>query len=104
MSMGNIFSILSILALIYVSWGRRKEIKETYKKLTMTQLLSVIISYTVAIFVAVLLIYYGRNWLVSYIPFEPLKFVVSIIIIITVLACCLQVLNKVLKKISNGIL
>lgn len=101
--MGNVFSILSILALIYVSWEHRKEIKEAYKKLTMTQLLSVIISYTVAIFVAFLLIYYGGNWIVSYIPFGPLKFVASVIIIITVLACCSKVLNKVLKKISNGV-
>ncbi|WP_374216430.1 hypothetical protein [Bacillus bingmayongensis] len=65
--------------------------------------LNIIISYTVATFIGFLLIYYGGNWLVSYIPFEPLKTIASIIIIIAVLSCCLKVLNQLLKKVSNGV-
>lgn len=102
--MGNIFSILSIVLLVYVSWKYRKEMKATYKKLTVTQLLGIILSYVVAIFIAFLFIYYGGNWAVSYITFEWLRTVAFIIIAITALSFCSKVLNTVVRKISNGVL
>ncbi|WP_459503300.1 hypothetical protein [Bacillus sp. C1] len=104
MSIGNIFSILSIIVFIYVLWGRRKEIKETYTKLTITQLIGIMISYIVAIFVAFLFIYYGRIWIVDYIPYAMLKMIISIMMILVVLYCCGQVLNRILKRITRDIL
>ncbi|WP_242144209.1 MULTISPECIES: hypothetical protein [unclassified Bacillus cereus group] len=104
MSIGNIFSILSIILFMYILWEHKKEVKEMYENLTVMQLIGMILSYIVATFVAFLFIYYGGNWIVNYIPFSPLKTVVSIIIIVAVLFCCLKVLNHVLKKICGDAL
>ena len=102
--MDTVFSILPTIILVYLFVKYRKKVKETYSKLTGVQLLAVVIAYLITIFVAFILIYYVGNWLLGYITFKPLNIVAKIVLIIFVLSSVLNLLNKSLKKISNGVL
>lgn len=101
---GNVFSLLSTIILVFMFLKYRKELKNTYKKLSTLQLLGVVLSYLITILIAFILIYYVGNWFVSYITINFLKHAVQVIIIILVISTCLNGLNRVLKKISKGIL
>lgn len=100
----NVFSLLSTIILIYMFFKYRKELKSTYKKLSILQLVGVIMSYLITIIIGFILIYYVGNWLTGYITINILKNIVQIIIIILVISTCLNGLNKVLKKLSKGVL
>ena len=102
--MNTLFWILPAIILVYLFVKYRKEFKETYSKLTTIQLIGVVIAYLITIFIVTILIYYVGNWLLGYIIFKPLNIVVRVVIVILVLSSALNLLNKVLKKISNGVL
>ena len=102
--MGDVFGILLAIMLVYLFVKHRKELKETYSKLTIIQLIGVVIAYLITIFIVTILIYYVGNWLLGYITFKPLNIMVKIVLVIFVLLSALNLLNKSLKKISNGVL
>ena len=102
--MDSLLLILPAIMLMYLFVKYRKELKETYSKLTIIQLIGVFIAYLITIFIGFIFIYYVGNWLLGYITFKPLNIVVRVVIVILVLSFALNLLNKVLKKISNGVL
>jgi len=96
--------ILPVIILVYFIFKYRKEFKDTYSKLTIKQLIGVVIAYLITFFIVFIFIYYVGNWLLGYITFKPLNIVVGVVIVILVLASSLNLLNRILKWISNGVL
>ncbi|MDM8098550.1 MULTISPECIES: hypothetical protein [Oceanobacillus] len=102
--MAGVFSFLSIVLFAFNFWKNRKELRATYSKLHAVQIIGVIISYLVTIAIAFVLIYYAGNWLVSFIPFAFLRSAAFFVTIAVVLFFCLDLLHKVLTRITKGIL
>lgn len=104
MLMETLFVILTAILLVYLFFKYRKVVKETYAKLTIVQFVGVIIVYLVTIFIVFILIYYVGNWILGYIAFKPLTIALKIALVIVVLYSALNLLNKTLKRITNGVL
>lgn len=104
MLMETLFVILPAILLVYLFVKYREVVKETYVKLTIVQFIGVIITYLVTIFIVFILIYYVGNWLLGYITFKPLTIAIKIALVIVVLFSASNLLNKTLKKITNGVL
>ncbi|MFD1066444.1 hypothetical protein [Oceanobacillus locisalsi] len=102
--MAGIFSVLSGMLLAAGFWKNRKELKETYSKLDYMQIIGIILSYIITVAVAFVLVYYVGNWLVSFIPFTFLRHAAFSVIVIFVLFFSLDLLHKVLGKITKGVL
>jgi len=102
--MNYIFLIIVSIILVFLMIKNRQEIKETYSKLNAKQITGIILSYIITIAVVFILIYYGGNYVVSFITVPALNFAVKVIIILFVLTTCVGILNKVVSKISKGIL
>lgn len=96
--------ILPVIILVYFIFKYRKEFKDTYSKLTIKQLIGVVIAYLITFVIVFIFMYYAGNWLLGYIAFKPLNIVVGVVIVILVLASSLNLLNLILKWISNGVL
>lgn len=96
--------ILPAVILVYLFVKYKKVIKDTYSKLTIIQLIGVFIAYLITFFIVFILIYYVGNWLLGYITFKPLNIIVRIVMVVLGLSFALNVLNRILKKISNGVL
>ena len=90
--------------MVYFIYKYRKEFKNTYSKLTIIQLIGVVIAYLITLVIVFIFMYYAGNWLLGFITFKPLNIVVSVVIVILVLAPSLNLLNRILKRISNGVL
>lgn len=97
-----IIQILSTITFLYVIISNRKAIKHTFQKLTILQLIFVVLSYLVTIAIATILIYFGVNWIARFIPFHFLKFAIKIILAALILFGCISGLNKMLKRVTNG--
>ncbi|WP_080875133.1 hypothetical protein [Oceanobacillus timonensis] len=102
--MAGVLSVLSGIILVAVFWKNRKELKETYSKLDYVQIIGVILSYLITIAFVFVLIYYVGNWLVSFIPFTFLRYAAFSVIVIIVLFFSLNLLHKVLGKVTKGVL
>ncbi|GIO25149.1 hypothetical protein [Oceanobacillus sp. J11TS1] len=102
--MANVFSVLSVVLLVCTLVKNRKELKEKYLKLHYAQIIGVIISFLITLAIATILIYYVGNWLVSFISFTFLRYAAFFVIIAVVLFFCSSALNRVLTKITKGIL
>ncbi|WP_449621834.1 hypothetical protein [Robertmurraya sp. Marseille-Q9965] len=99
--MKDIFmSALFFIITIYIIWQNRKTLKE----LTKVQTFSVVVTYIVTIFVGFFLIYYGGNWIAAQFSNIILKYIMLIAIVCIVLFFCGSILQKVLEKITNGVL
>lgn len=96
--------ILPVIILVYFIFKYRKEFNDTYSKLTIKQLAGVVIAYLITFVIVFIFMYYVGNWLLGYITFKPLNIVVRVVIVILVLASSLNLLNRILKRISNGVL
>ncbi|BAQ10608.1 transcriptional regulator [Bacillus sp. OxB-1] len=95
--------LMTTLFIVIVIYNIRKN-REILKQFTKLQIIGVGISYLIAIFLAFILIYYGGNWLAGQISNIILKYVVFIVIVLIALYLCVGILNKVLQKITNGVL
>src|SRR5690625_4168276 len=102
--MDYMFFVIISLILLFLAIKNRQAIKDTYLQLNAKQIISIILSYIIALIVVFLLLYYGGNYIVSFITIPTLHFIVKIVIIFFVLSTCLAILNKVVSKISKGIL
>lgn len=99
--MKDIFmSALFFIITIYIIWQNRKTLKE----LTKVQLFGVVVSYLVAIFFVFCLIYYGGNWIAGQFSNMVLRYIIIIVVVCIVLFLCGGILQKVLEKITNGVL
>ncbi|MGN7477756.1 hypothetical protein ACTHOQ_07860 [Solibacillus silvestris] len=76
----------------------------TLKKLTKIQVLGVGISYLIAIIAAFIFVYYGGNWIAGQFSNSVLKYIISFAVVCFVLYFCVSILNKMLQKVTNGIL
>lgn len=95
-----LMSVLFIIITIYIIWQNRK----TLKKLTKIQLIGVVLSYLVAIFVGVFLVYYVGNWIAGQFSNIFLKYIIFLAVVCIMLIFCGGILRKVLEKITNGTL
>ncbi|MEK4302265.1 hypothetical protein MKY30_23185 [Oceanobacillus sp. FSL W8-0428] len=102
--MAGVLSVLCTVLLVFNFWKNRKELKETYSKLNYVQVFGVLISYLITVAIVFVLIYYVGNWLVSFIPFTFLRSAIFFVIVVAVLFCCLGLLNKVLARVTKGVL
>lgn len=91
---------ISIVIIIY----RIIKNRLTLKELTKSQILGIGLSYLLATLIGFILIYYGGNWIVGLISNIILKYIVFLIIVLIVLDISVMILNKLLLKITKGIL
>ncbi|MEQ2528236.1 hypothetical protein WMO40_16235 [Bacillaceae bacterium CLA-AA-H227] len=96
----TLMSVLFITITIYIIWKNRI----TLMKLTKIQLIGVVLSYLVAIFVVFSLIYFGGNWIAGQFSNVILKYIIFLAIVCIVLYFCGSILQRVLEKITNGVL
>ncbi|MGM0845682.1 MAG: hypothetical protein ACQEUT_11950 [Bacillota bacterium] len=97
----DFFMVLAFSIVIIYAVYKNKDI---LKKLSTNQILGVTASYLAATIISFSGIYYFGNWIVGYAPNSFLSFLLSIVIILSTLFVCISILNKVLEKITNGIL
>jgi|SRR5699024_9682169 len=89
---------LSVLVIVYVVIKNREKLKE----LSTSQILGVGASYLLATILASLLIYYGGNWIAEQFSSLLFKYIAFIGVVLLSLCLCINLLNKVLQKITNG--
>lgn len=99
-----VMDVLFLITFLYVIISNWETIKNTYQKLTILQLIFVVLSFLMTIAIATILIYYGVNWLAGFIAFQPLKMMVKFILAALILFGCGSGLNKVVKRGTNGVL
>lgn len=104
MLMEALFFILPAIVLVYLLVKYGKVVKKSYAKLTISQFIGVIFAYLMTALIVFLLIYYVGNWLLSYITFRPLNIIIKVVLVIAVFFSALNLLNKTVKKITNGVL
>lgn len=78
--------------------------KEKIAALSGRQMVGAAVAFILTVFVAFVSIYYGGNWLVSFLSNGILKTAIQFLIIIFVISLCTSLLNKMLKRITNGII
>ncbi|MFB7142171.1 hypothetical protein ACFCYN_21325 [Gottfriedia sp. NPDC056225] len=98
--MDILMTIMLIIITIYKILKNRKIIKE----LTKLQILGVIITYLMTIFLMFICVYYGGNWIGGDLSNLFVRKLIQIIVIIITLILFGSVLEKTLKKITNGVL
>ena len=89
-----------IVIIIRTILKNRKVIKE----LTKLQIYGVGISYLVATLMASICIYYGGNWVAGHFSNIIFSYVIFLAVFCIALYLCISILNKVLQKITNGVL
>ena len=92
--------LLSIVIMIYVILKNRK----IFKELTKSQIFGVGVSYLIAIIIAFILIYFGGNWVAGHFSNTFIEYMIFLAVVCVSLYLCVRILNKVLQKITNGIL
>ena len=92
--------LLAIITLVYVISKNKKILKQ----LTKSQIFGVVISFLAVIFLAFFLIYFGGNWVAGHFSNTLFKYVIFFAVVCVSLYLCINVLNKVLDKITNSIL
>ena len=95
--------LIATLSIVIIIWRIYKS-KETMKACSKLQILGISISYMFATIIAAMFIYYGGSWIADKISIKILGYTVQLILIFIVLFSCVSILNKVLHKISNGLL
>ncbi|MFD2656109.1 hypothetical protein [Gracilibacillus thailandensis] len=98
--MDYIFYTVAILILIYRLLDHHRFIK----KLSVKQIIGIGLSYIMYIGLATAIIYYGGNWLVSFISVNVLKHIIFFVIVAITIYATIFLLEKTLTKISNGII
>ncbi|MFL0505248.1 hypothetical protein ACH0B5_05810 [Ureibacillus sp. 179-F W5.1 NHS] len=98
--MEYLFIAISIVIIIY----RIMKNRGTLKVLTKRQILGVGISYLLATLMGFIFIYFGGNWIVGSISNIIFKYIVFLAFVLIILNLCVTILNKLLLKITNGIL
>ena len=96
----NILSVLSIVIMLSIFYKNRTTLKE----LTKFQLLGAAICYLFAILIAFVFVYYGGNWVAGQFSNTIFNSIIFIAVILIVLYPTVSILNKLLHKITNGIL
>ncbi|MGD6965632.1 hypothetical protein ACQCVP_04335 [Rossellomorea vietnamensis] len=74
------------------------------KKFSKTQIVGIALSYLAAISLAFVCIYYFGNWAAGFAPNSIIKFIISMAAILASLLISISILNKVLEKLTNGVL
>ncbi|MFB7138752.1 hypothetical protein ACFCYN_03720 [Gottfriedia sp. NPDC056225] len=97
---GSLMTILFIVITIYKILKSRKIIKE----LTKLQISGVFLTYLITIFFMFICIYYGGNWIGESLSNLFVRKLIQIIVIILTLIIFGNILEKTLKKITNGVL
>jgi Kef-type K+ transport system membrane component KefB len=85
---------------IYLIYKNRKILKE----LTKFQVLGVLITFLITIYIAFICIFYGGNWIAGKFTNMIVKTTIQYIVIFITLFICVSILYKILKKITNGVL
>ncbi|MFP7332006.1 hypothetical protein CHH78_13995 [Shouchella clausii] len=97
------YSFVLLLVLIAVLWYAYQKNKETFKQLSIGQTAGVFVSYGAAVAIIVAVLYYVVQPITEPIANELLKLAARFGLLIIVLFVCMFFLEKVLKKITNGV-
>lgn len=92
--------VLLVVLIIYQTYNHR----DLLRKLNKRQLLGIVLTYSMAILVATIIIYYGGNWLANLFPTTLLKFIVFMVVVIVTFIGIGFVISKVLHRITGGLL
>lgn len=95
-----LISTFFIIITIYLILKNRK----IYKQLTKLQILGVCLTYLIIIYLLFICIYYGGNWIGESISNLIVRKLIQLVVIIISLIIFENILDKMLKKITNGIL
>lgn len=97
---GTLTTIFSFVIMVLLILKNRK----TLKKLTKFQIVGVGVSYLFAILIAFIFIYYGGNWIADQFSNTFFKYMIFLAVVYVSLSVCKSILNKVLERVTNGIL
>lgn len=97
--MSGIFSIMAFIAILVVTINTNKD---RLKQISTWRNIGIILSFFITITVATLLIYYGGNWFVGFIPNDFIQNIVFFIIVVLLISLLSTGLNKTIQKIVNG--
>lgn len=78
--------------------------RDLLKKFSKTQIIGIALSYLAAISLAFVCIYYFGNWIAGFALNSIIRFIISIAVILSSLLISISILNKVLEKVTNGVL
>ncbi|WP_113927966.1 hypothetical protein [Bacillus sp. P14.5] len=78
--------------------------RDLLKTFTKTQIFCVAVSYIAATIAAFVCIYFFGNWIASFVQNSFIRFIIFFAVIITTMFVCISILNRALKKITNGVL
>ncbi|PIC74484.1 hypothetical protein [Sporosarcina sp. P17b] len=96
-----IFLLILLVTRIFI---KNKETLREFKKLNKSQLLGVFLTLIFDIIVVTTLIYYGRNWIMEQFTNIFLQALSFLVIVFLVLILIGKLSDKVVNKITNGIL
>lgn len=80
------------------------KIRALLKKFSKTQIIGIALSYLAAISLAFICIYYFGNWIAGFALNSIIKSIFSIAVILASLMLSISILNKVLEKLTSGVL
>ncbi|WP_026672486.1 hypothetical protein [Alkalihalobacterium bogoriense] len=81
-----------------------KKNSKIIKRLSMSQMIFVVFSYIVTVFIAFIGIYFAGNWIAGQFSHLFFKYFIFFIIVVITISFCKILLGKVLHKITKGFL
>lgn len=99
--MENIFMFVILIMIVIKNISSNRDL---LRKLSVVQIFGVGFSYVATVVLAGLVIYYGGNWLAGFFSNGIIKFIIQMTVIIVVLYTLVGILNRILAKITNGML
>lgn len=78
--------------------------RKIIQRLSMSQMIFVVFSYIVTVFIAFIGIYFGGNWIAGQTSNLFFKYFIFFIIVVITISFCKILLGKVLHKITKGLL
>lgn len=97
--MSGIFSIIAFIAILVMVVLTNKD---KMKQISIWQSIVVIVSFFITIAIAIILIFYGGNWIVDSITNVYIENMVLFIVVVIVIILLTSGLNKLIKKLTRG--
>ncbi|MGE7094301.1 hypothetical protein ACQKII_23295 [Lysinibacillus sp. NPDC048646] len=97
------FTFIIIAYCIFVAINLIHKNRESIRQLTAKQLILASFAYLSTVFLGVICIYYGGNWIAGQFSSRFLQSVVFILIIIITTSLCQWPLRKILNRVTSGI-
>ncbi|WP_010530344.1 hypothetical protein [Lentibacillus jeotgali] len=95
-----LIALVLIAYMIYVAFKH----KETWRKLSIPQIIGVFITFVGVVSVSAVILYYGSRYITSAIPGEMIAFIVQFLAIIIIIAIAGVGFAGIASKMTNGII